>query len=293
MASGNAKQAEDLMRAAQATGGSIKNYSARRKFIEDQEMNKARALISEKTKARIAKMQVQNTSNPEAASFTPKATGAPLGVDSAIPSYQLPYQKPSGPTEQPFGMTTPVIRDNGVDFSAISGSNVSETASPVPVSPASRSATPNKPATAFPTSKDQSIEDVFPGISNMPVVSRNPNESNAQYNARVNEEYTNNVIIPSLDETSQNSLKSAFELNKKKDELFKKRFVSKENARQYKDVSDKLEKDQDVLKKTIDKLRAEKKNMSKYPMNSKERQFLDLQIATLQNQLGFFAKRLY
>jgi hypothetical protein len=127
----------------------------------------------------------------------------------------------------------------------------------------------------------------------MPVVSRNPNESNAQYNARVNEEYTNNVIIPSLDETSQNSLKSAFELNKKKDELFKKRFVSKENARQYKDVSDKLEKDQDVLKKTIDKLRAEKKNMSKYPMNSKERQFLDLQIATLQNQLGFFAKRLY
>jgi len=302
MASGNAKQAEDLMRAAQATGGSIKNYSARRKFLEDQEMNKARALISEKTKARIAKMQVQNTSNPEAASFTPSSgtkremsvSGtAPLGVGSAMPSYQLPYQKPSGPTEQPFGMTTPVIRDNGVDFSAISGSNVSETASPVPVSPASRSATPNKPATAFPTSKDQSIEDVFPGISNMPVVSRNPNESNAQYNARVNEEYTNNVIIPSLDETSQNSLKSAFELNKKKDELFKKRFVSKENARQYKDVSDKLEKDQDVLKKTIDKLRAEKKNMSKYPMNSKERQFLDLQIATLQNQLGFFAKRLY
>jgi hypothetical protein len=101
MASGNTRQAEDLMRAAQATGGSIKNYSARRKFLEDQEMNKARALISEKTKARIAKMQVQNTSNPEAASFTPTATGAPLAVGSDMPSYQLPYQKPSGPTEQP------------------------------------------------------------------------------------------------------------------------------------------------------------------------------------------------
>jgi hypothetical protein len=169
-------------------------------------------------------------------------------------------------------------------------------AHPVPApatKPASRSATPNKPLPAAPSSKDQNIEDVLPGISNMPVVTRNPNETPAQHNARVNEEYSNNVIIPSLDETTQNSLKSAIELNKQKDELFKKRFVSKENARQYKDVSDKLEKDQDVLKKTIDKLRSEKRNMSKYPMNSKERQFLDLQIATLQNQLGFFAKRLY
>jgi hypothetical protein len=138
MASGDAKQAEDLMRAAQATGGSIKNYSARRKFIEDQEMNKARALISEKTKARIAKMQVQNTSNPEAGySLLPEtkreisASGtAPFGVGSAIPSYQLPYQKPSGPTEQPFGMTTPTMVDSGVDFSSISPYNVGAFALP-------------------------------------------------------------------------------------------------------------------------------------------------------------------
>jgi len=141
MASGNAKQAEDLMRAAQATGGSIKNYSARRKFIEDPEMNKARALISEKTKARIAKMQAQNTSNPEAASFTPKATGAPLAVGSAIPSYQLPYQKPSGPTEQPFGMTTPTMVDSGVDFSSISPYNVGAFALPqITQSPANQAA---------------------------------------------------------------------------------------------------------------------------------------------------------
>jgi hypothetical protein len=130
MASGNTKQAEDLMRAAQATGGSIRNYSARRKFLEDQEMNKARALIGEKKKARIAKMQVQNTSNPEAVSFTPTATSAPLAVGSDMPSYQLPYQKPAGPTDQPFGMTAPAIEDNGVDLSSISPYNVAAFALP-------------------------------------------------------------------------------------------------------------------------------------------------------------------
>jgi hypothetical protein len=149
MASGNTQQAEDLMRAAQATGGSIKNSSARRKFLEDQEMSKVRALISEKTKARIAKMQVQNTSNPEAGySLLPEtkreisASGtAPFGVGSAIPSYQLPYQKPSGPTEQPFGMTTPTMVDSGVDFSSISPYNVGAFALPqITQSPASQEA---------------------------------------------------------------------------------------------------------------------------------------------------------
>jgi len=149
MASGNTQQAEDLMRAAQATGGSIKNSSARRKFLEDQEMSKVRALISEKTKARIAKMQVQNTSNPEAGySLLPEtkreisASGtAPFGVGSAIPSYQLPYQKPSGPTEQPFGMTTPTMVDSGVDFSSISPYNVGAFALPqITQSPANQAA---------------------------------------------------------------------------------------------------------------------------------------------------------
>jgi hypothetical protein len=149
MASGNTQQAEDLMRAAQATGGSIKNSSARRKFLEDQERSKVRALIGEKTKARIAKMQVQNTSNPEAGySLLPdtkreiSASGtAPFGVGSAIPSYQLPYQKPSGPTEQPFGMTTPAIGDSGVDFSSISPYNIGEFALPqITQSPASQEA---------------------------------------------------------------------------------------------------------------------------------------------------------
>jgi hypothetical protein len=295
MASGNAKQAEDLMRAAQATGGSIKNYSARSKFLEDQEMSKAKALISEKTKARIAKMQAQNTSNPEASSFTPtnlemSVSGtAPFGVGSAIPSYQLPYQKPSGPTEQPFGMTTPAMVDSGVDFSSISPYNAAETriteTTSEAVSPTTRGVMPTAK-----TSKDQSIEDVFPGISNMPVVQRNPKETPAQHNTRVQEEYTNNVIIPSFDDATQNALQSAIDLNKQKDELFGVRLTSQENIKKYKDISGRLNKEQDVLKKTRDKLRSEKRNLSKYPMNSKERQFLDLQIATLQNQLSFLGK---
>jgi len=297
MASGNAKQAEDLMRAAQATGGSIKNYSARSKFLEDQEMSKARALISEKTKARIAKMQAQNTSNPEAGySLLPdtkremSASGtAPFGVGSAIPSYQLPYQKPSGPTEQPFGMTTPAMVDSGVDFSRISPYNAAETriteTTSEAASPTTRGVMP-----AIKTSKQQTIEDVLPGISNMPVVQRNPKETPAQHNARVQEEYTNNVIIPSFDDATQNALQSAIDLNKQKDELFGSKLKNPQIAREYNAIDRKVTQDKDVLKKTIDKLRSEKKNWSKYPMNSKERKFLDLQIATLQNQLGFFER---
>lgn len=289
MASGNTKQAEDLMRAAQATGGSIKNSSARRKFLEDQEMSKVRALIGEKTKARIAKMQVQNTSNPEAASFTPTATGAPLAVGSDMPSYQLPYQKPSGPTKQPFGMTTPAMVDSGVDFSRISPYNAAETRITETTSEAASPTTRGvMPATK--TSKQQTIEDVLPGVSNMPVVQRNPKETPAQHNARVQEEYTNNVIIPSFDDSTQNALQSAIDLNKQKDELFGVRLTSQENIKKYKDISNRLSKEQDVLEKTRDKLRSEKRNLSKYPMNSKERQFLDLQIATLQNQLSFLGK---
>jgi hypothetical protein len=239
-----------------AAGGNIQNQSARKRFFIDEANKTLMNELKARSDARKAIIQKQTTSNPEAASEATSAPPQPVPVPS-------PASVPAPPVPAPA------------------------------TKPASRSATPNKPLPAAPSSKDQNIEDVLPGISNMPVVSRNPNETPAQHNARVQEEYANNVIIPSLDETTQNSLKSAIELNKQKDELFKKRFVSKENARQYKDVSDKLEKDQDVLKKTIDKLRSEKRNMSKYPMNSKERQFLDLQIATLQNQLGFFAKRLY
>jgi hypothetical protein len=111
--SGKTKEAEDLAEMARETGGLIKSSSARRKFIEDQEMNKAKALISEKTKARIAKTQAQNTSTPEATvsgyrDFVAGVNQEPL---SQLPSpmYQVfagkygkgasgRYVKPEGPT---------------------------------------------------------------------------------------------------------------------------------------------------------------------------------------------------
>jgi len=111
--SGRTKEAEDLAEMARETGGLIKSSSARRKFIEDQEMNKARALISEKTKARISKTQAQNTSNPEATvsgyrDFVAGVNQEPLSTPPP-PLYQVfagkygkgasgRYVKPEGPT---------------------------------------------------------------------------------------------------------------------------------------------------------------------------------------------------
>jgi len=104
-------------------------------------VSKARALIDEKTKARIAKTQAQNISNPEASSFTPTSSEAPLAVGSDMPSYQLPYQRPAGPIEQGFGMTTPAMSDYGVDFSSISPYNIGGFALPqIAKSPASQEA---------------------------------------------------------------------------------------------------------------------------------------------------------
>jgi hypothetical protein len=67
LASGDIAGAEELRKLADETGGFIKNSSARNRFIENQEMDKARAAIGAKVEARKAKMQAQNTSNPEAA----------------------------------------------------------------------------------------------------------------------------------------------------------------------------------------------------------------------------------
>lgn len=67
LASGDIAGAEELRNLADETGGFIKSSSARNRFIENQEMDKARAAIGAKVEARKAKMQAQNTSNPEAA----------------------------------------------------------------------------------------------------------------------------------------------------------------------------------------------------------------------------------
>ena len=289
---GAAAYNQEVLKRDAAAGGDIRNATARRSVFEDREMQAAMERIKQTRAARRDSMQKQNISNPEASSCTTTSSDAPLAVGSDMPSYQLPYQRPAGPAEQPFGMTTPVMGDYGVDFSSISPYNTSETriteTEDEVSSPATRSLMP-----ATRTSKQQTIEGVLPRASNMPVVQRNPRETAAQHNARVMQEYEKNVVIPSFDKQTQDALISATELNRQKDQLFSQRFTSPERSKQYKDVSEKASKQQDVLKKSIDKLRAEKRNMAKYPMNSKERQFIDLQIATLQNQLGFIAKRLY
>lgn len=284
-ASGRTKEAEDLAEMARGTGGFIKNSSARNRFLENQEMAKARAAIEARVEARKAKMQAQNTSNPEASSFTPTSSNAPLAVGSDMPSYQLPYQKPSGPTEQPFGMTTPSMTDYGVDFSSISPYNTAGTRTTVATAPASQPATPKSTAT-FPTSTQQTIEDVLPGASNMPVVQRNPNETPAQHNERVLQEYTNNVIIPSFDKETQDAVRSAIELNKQKSTLYRQRFAGK--GKEYEKVSENLKKDQQVITKSMKELKSKLRDFKKYPMDSKERTFVLNQIGTLNNQLGFF-----
>jgi hypothetical protein len=287
MASGNAKQAEDLMRAAQATGGSIKNYSARSKFLEDQEMSKAKALISEKTKARIAKMQTQNTSNPEASSFIFKSTNAPIGVGIDSLSYELPYKKPLEATEQPFGLVAPRRKDYGVDFSSISEynpaqSNTSEFTSKKAVQGNAENV--NLPAT-FPRYTE---ENQFPGISKIPRVEINPDESESQYNARVLQEYNKNVIIPSFDKETQEAVTSAIELNKIEPSLFRKRLSSPENLKEHTKVSTKLKSDRKVIVQTMKELKSKLRNYNKYPANSKERALLENQIGVLNEQLGFF-----
>jgi len=141
LASGDIAGAEELRKLADETGGFIKSSSARNRFIENQEMDKARAAIGAKVEARKAKMQAQNISNPEASSFTPTSSAAPLAIGSDMPSYQLPYQRPAGPIEQGFGMTTPAMADYGVDFSSISPYNVGGFALPqIAESPVSQEA---------------------------------------------------------------------------------------------------------------------------------------------------------
>jgi len=288
--SGDRNKAEELSMLAEGTGGQFRNQSDRSRFLENKEMMRARALIDEKTKARKAKMQAQNISNPEASSFTPISSAAPLAVGSDMPSYQLPYQKPSGPTEQPFGMTTPAMIDYGVDFSSISPYNTAGTRTTGATALASQPATPKSTAT-FPTSTQQTIEDVLPGASNMPVVQRNPNETPAQHNERVLQEYTNNVIIPSFDKKTQDAVRSAIELNKQKSDLSGQRYVTG-GIEKYGKVSESLKKDQQVIIKSMKELKSKLRDLKNYPMNSKERTFLENQIGTLNNQLGFFDKLL-
>jgi hypothetical protein len=306
---GAAAYNQEVIKREADAGGDIRNATARRSVFEDREMQAARERINQARSARRESMKVQNTSNPEASSFTQTSSAAPMNVGGSL-SYNLPYENVKGPTEQPFGLRTPsraqdylpsylesptgttaqsTIED-GVDFSSISPYNTAGTRTAGTTAPASQPATPKSTA-AFPTSTQQTIEDVLPGASNMPVVQRNSNETPAQHNERVLQEYTNNVIIPSFDKQTQDAVRSAIELNKQKSDLSGQRYVTG-GIEKYGKVSESLKKDQQVIIKSMKELKSKLRDFKKYPMDSKERTFLLNQIGTLNNQLGFFDKLL-
>jgi hypothetical protein len=197
--------------------------------------------------------------------------------------------KPLDATEQPFGLIPPDRQNDGVDFSRISPYNLNQSNA----SESSISGTGGKTSSAegrnlpipFAAYKE---ENQFPGMSKMPRLKRNQDESESQYNARVLQEYNKNVIIPSFDKKTQDAIISAMELNKQEPELFKQKLATPENLKKYNDVSAKLKEDRKVIVKTMNELKPKLRNYNKYPANSKERAFLENQFGTLNKQLGFF-----
>lgn len=277
----------------EAVGGNITNVTARRKFFEDMANQAIKDELQKRAEDRIAIRTKQTSANPEAVDFRPKSTGAPIGVGTESLSYD---QRPQvgGATDQPFGLVPPTTTDQGVSFEAISPANV-RGAEVQPETPRTTAtpATPTQQPFNPPTSATQTEEDILPGISQMPVVPRDPNETPAQHNARVLEEYENSVIIPSLSQEVQSAFLSAKELNEQEKVLFSQRFTSPENRRRYNEIAKKAKEQHDILKSEIDALRKKSRNLAEYPFDSPQRKLNDQKIATLRKQLGFFAKRLY
>jgi hypothetical protein len=271
-----------------SAGGDITNVTARRSFFKDQANKDLMREINASTEERKQKTQKQTTSNPEASSFIPQSTNAPIGAGYDSLSYES-RARPLDATEQPFGLIPPNRQDYGVDFSGISPYNLTQSdASESSVSGAGEktsSAEGENLPIPFVTYKE---ENQFPGISKIPRLKRNQDESVSQYNARVLQEYNKNVIIPSFDKKTQEAVISAMELNKLEPSLFKQRLSSPENLKEHTRVSAKLKEDRKVIVKTMNELKPKLRNYNKYPANSKERAFLENQFGTLNKQLGFF-----
>jgi hypothetical protein len=268
-------------------GGDITNVTARRSFFKDQANKDLMREVNARVEARKQKTQQQQTSNPEASSFIPKSTSAPMGVGIDSLSYQSQYKKPLEATEQPFGLVAPRKQDYGVDFSSISEynpaqSNTSKFTSERAIQGNAENVNPQTP---FPRYTE---ENQFPGISKIPRVQINPDESASEYNARVIQEYNKNVIIPSFNKETQEAVTSAIELNKIEPSLFRKRLSSPENLKEHTKVSTKLKSDRKVIVQTMKELKSKFRDYNKYPANSKERALLENQIGVLNEQLGFF-----
>lgn len=268
-----------------AFGGNITNATTRRKFIESAANDEIRKELDARAAARRERTSKQNSANPEATvDFT--ATG----FTEKTP--QIPVRNWTGfiaEKPEPFKRTEPE-RTTRIPEKGAPKQQPRE----IPVqSPEPKPTTfpQPEPFTPIPmTSTQRTDEDVLPGISEIPKVERLPDETPEQYNQRVIQEYTQGVILPSLDEDVQNAYTSAVDLNEQERALFRRRLISKEAREQYDEIATKAKEQHDVLKKAIDDLRKER---NKFTVNSRERVFKDQQIETLRSQLGFFAKRLY
>ena len=272
-----------------AAGGDIKNVTARRSFFKDQANKDLMREVNARIERRNQKTQKQTTSNPEASSFIQQSTSVPMGVGYDSLSYQQQYKEPLDTTEQPFGLVIPKTIDRGVDFTRITPYNETQPNINQETSSAAEGATEVKLPSLFPKPTE---ENIFPGISKLPKIEINKNETESQYNDRVLQEYNKNVIIPSFDKDTQDALTSAIELNKREKELFRQRLASPEKLKEHTEVSKKLNKDREVIVKTMKELKSKLNNYNKYPINSKERALLENQIGLLNNQLGFFGSLL-
>ena len=271
-----------------SVGGDIRNVTARRSYFKDQANKELMREVNRGIEERRQKTQKQITSNPEASSFIQQSTDAPIGVGYDSLSYQQ-YKEPLGATEQPFGLVIPKTEDYGVDFSRITPYNETQPNINQETSSATKGTTEVKLPSLFPKPTE---ENIFPGISKLPKIEINKNETESQYNDRVLQEYNKNVIIPSFDKDTQDALTSAIELNKREKELFRQRLASPEKLKEHTEVSKKLNKNREVIVKTMKELKSKLNNYNKYPINSKERALLENQIGLLNNQLGFFGSLL-
>ena len=272
-----------------AAGGDISNVTARRSYFKDQANKELLKEVNARIEDRKQKTQKQTTSNPEASSFIQQSTSAPMGVGYDSLSYQQQYKEPLDTTEQPFGLVIPKTIDRGVDFTKISPYNETQPNINQETSSAAEGATEVNLPSLFPKPTE---ENIFPGISKLPKIEINKNETESQYNDRVLQEYNKNVIIPSFDKDTQDALTSAIELNKREKELFRQRLASPEKLKEHTEVSKKLNKNREVIVKTMKELKSKLNNYNKYPINSKERALLENQIGLLNNQLGFFGSLL-
>jgi hypothetical protein len=267
-------------------GGNINNVTARRRVLEQDEMDSVQRELRARANFRKEVNAKRTTANPESSTFVPQSTAAPIGVGTEDLRYGQPPTRGDA-FSQPFGLVPPRTQDRGVDFGALSEANIS---GQQPISgPSIPPPTPT--AQKVKTSKEITSEDVAPGISQITTPQRMEGEPPSDYNKRVIEEYDRQVIVPSFDEQTQSALLSAREINQELDSLYNVRFSSKENRDRYNQLKQEAKDKRSVIKNKIKELRSERRKVA----FSDERRatFYDQQIATLQNELGPIEKLLF